>query len=85
MNVAQRVREFIRDNFYLSDTESLGDDTSLIAEGVVDSTGMLEVIGFLESEYAIAIKDDETTPENLETLGRIAAFVERKTRGAAAS
>lgn len=85
MTLQQRVKQFILDNFYLSDGASLGDDTSLIAEGLVDSTGMLEVIGFLESEYGIAVRDDETTPENLETIGRITRFVERKTRDAAAS
>jgi len=85
MTLQQRVKQFILDNFYLSESAALGDDTSLIAEGIVDSTGMLEVIGFLEREYGIAIRDDETTPENLETIGRIAVFVERKTRSAAAS
>lgn len=85
MTLQQRVKQFILDNFYLSDGASLGDDTSLIAEGLVDSTGMLEVIGFLETEYGITVRDDETTPENLETIGRIARFVERKTRDAAAS
>ena len=57
---------------------NIADDTSLIAEGIVDSTGILEIIAFLESEYGIQISDVDTTPENLETIGRIAAFVARK-------
>jgi acyl carrier protein len=56
----------------------LEDGTSLITGGFVDSTGLLEVIAFLEAEYDIRVLDQETIPENLETIGRIAAFVARK-------
>lgn len=76
--IAQRVRQFIVENFFVADASELMDDTSLITGGFVDSTGLLEVIAFLESEYRIRIRDEETIPENLETIGRIAAFVARK-------
>ena len=76
--VAHRVRRFIVENFYVSDPATLEDGTSLIAGGFVDSTGLLEVIAFLEAEYGIRVLDQETIPENLETIGRIAAFVARK-------
>ena len=78
MNIEERVRQFIVENFYVSDPAAIGADTSLIAGGFVDSTGMLEVISFLESEFKIRVQDQETVPENLETVGRIAAFVSRK-------
>ena len=78
--VAQRVRRFIAENFFVSDPSLLADDASLITEGVVDSTGLLEVIAFLESEYGISVLDQEMVPDNLETVGRISAFVERKRR-----
>jgi acyl carrier protein len=65
------------------DAAVVGDDTSLINEGIVDSTGMLELIAFLEGEYDIAIQDREMTPDNLETLNRIGAFVNRKRSAAA--
>jgi len=81
--VAQRVRQFIVDNFFVSDPSALADDASLITGGFVDSTGLLEVIAFLEAEYGIQVLDEETIPENLETIGRIAAFVSRKARTAA--
>jgi len=84
MSVQERVRQFVVDNFYLSDAVELRDDTSLITDGYVDSTGMLEVIAFLESEFGIAITDTEMTPANLETIGRIANFVARKRASAAA-
>jgi acyl carrier protein len=76
--VAQRVRRFIAENFFVSDQSLLAEDASLITGGVVDSTGLLEVIAFLESEYGIVVLDQEMVPDNLETIGRISAFVARK-------
>ena len=78
MEIQQRVKQFIIENFYVSNAAALTDDASLISTGVVDSTGMLEVITFLESEYGVTIEDKEMTPENLETIGRIAKFVIQK-------
>jgi acyl carrier protein len=83
MSVSERVKQFIVENFFVSSPDSIGEETSLVAEGIVDSTGLLEVIAFLEAEYGIAVADAETIPENLETIGRISAFVGRK-QGAAA-
>lgn len=85
MSVEQQIRQFVQERFFVEDPGKLLDDTSLIAEGIVDSTGMLEVIVFLEAEYGIQISDAETVPENLETIGRIAAFVARKRAGALAA
>jgi acyl carrier protein len=78
MTTLQRVRDHILETAYLSDPVDLTDDTSLIDGGLVDSTGMLDVILFLESEFGITVEDRETTPQNLETIARIAAFVDRK-------
>lgn len=78
--VAEGVRRFIVDNFYVSDPSTLSNDGSLITGGFVDSTGLLEVIAFLESEYGIRIADHEMVPDNLETIDRIATFVARKRR-----
>jgi acyl carrier protein len=78
VQIAQRVRQFIQENFYVDDPSRLGDDVSLVTEGIVDSTGMLEVIAFLEAEFAIRVEDHETVPANLESIGKIAAFVASK-------
>jgi len=78
MTIEQRVRQFIVENFYVPEAAVLGADASLIDGGFVDSTGMLELIAFLEAEYGLRIADTETTPENLGTIGRIAAFVGSK-------
>jgi acyl carrier protein len=72
------VRKFILEQFYVANPAELTPDASLIDTGIVDSMGMLDVILFLETSMGISISDADTTPENLETIRRIAAFVERK-------
>lgn len=78
METPQRIRQFIIENFYISNPADITDETLLVSSGVIDSTGMLEVISFLEAEFGIRITDQETTPENLESVARIASFVARK-------
>ena len=78
MDVQKRVREFILTNFYVTEPDRFADEASLFDQGVVDSTGVLEVIGFLEVEFGIRVADAEVIPENLESIARIAAFVTRK-------
>jgi acyl carrier protein len=74
----KEIREFITANFYLPDPKGLDDEASLIDLGVVDSTGVLEVISFLESHFGINVAEDETVPENLDSIARIVGFVARK-------
>jgi acyl carrier protein len=78
MNHQEIVRRFIASNFYVPDTQTLSDDTSLLEQGIVDSTGVLEVTAFLESQFGIKIDDAEIVPENLDTISNIVAFVKRK-------
>ena len=78
MKNKEKIRQFITTNFYVQDEAALDDEASLLDHGIIDSTGVLEVIGFLEDEFDIAVADEELIPENLESIGRIAAFVERK-------
>lgn len=84
MTIQDHVRDFVLESFYVSDPAQLTDELSLIDSGIVDSTGMLEVILFIEGEYGIQVLDTETVPENLETIGRIAAYVERKRQASVA-
>lgn len=81
MNVQERVRQFIIQNFYVSDPSELTDDASLIAGGWVDSTGMLEVMSFIETEFGVRVADSEMVPENLDSVSKIALFVARKSTG----
>jgi acyl carrier protein len=78
MDTKQRVREFVTSNFFVQDAAGLTDAASLLDLGVVDSTGVLEVMGFLESAFGVSVEDDEIVPDNLDSIERIAAFVERK-------
>ena len=78
MEIKERVRKFITTNFYVMDPAALSDDASLLNLGIVDSTGVLEVISFLETEFGLAVDDAEIIPENLDSIGRISAFVSRK-------
>jgi len=78
MNHANRVREFIVENFLFGDGEQLGEDTSFIEDGIVDSTGMLELVMFIEETYGFKVEDDELLPENLDNLRNIAQYIERK-------
>ncbi len=73
------VREFFVENFLFGDeTNMIADDVSFMESGTIDSTGILEIIEFLEEKYNIKIEDSELTPENLDSLNAIVGFVKRK-------
>ena len=78
MDNKQRIREFVTSNFFVQDVAGLGDAASLLDLGVVDSTGVLEIIGFLETTYGFPVDDDEIVPDNLDSIERITSYVERK-------
>jgi len=73
-----RVREFILNTFYVADRHALADDTSLLEAGLVDSTGVLEIIQFLETSFGIHVEDQEILPENLDSIEHLVAYVLRK-------
>ena len=79
MELKKQVRDFVTANFYVADPGSLEDRTSLLDQGIIDSTGVLEVIMFIESTFGVTVEDSEMLPENLDSIERIAAFVARKT------
>lgn len=73
------IRHFIVENFLFGkEDEPLTATESLLDRGVIDSTGVLELVGFLESTYGITIQDDELVPENLDSIERLVAFVRTK-------
>lgn len=79
MGVNEQVRKFITTNFYVDSADELLDEDSLLDRGIVDSTGVLEVIAFLEETFGISVEDSEMLPDNLDSIARIASFVKRKT------
>ncbi len=76
--VSAEIRRFIADRFLFGDDKKLGDSDSLLEAGIVDSTGVLELINHLEERYGIKVTDDELVPENLDSIAGIAAFLARK-------
>lgn len=80
MDITATVRTFIVDNFLFGDARKLtSNNVSFLNTGIVDSTGVLELINFLEKTYGIKINDDELLPENLDSLENIEVFVKKKT------
>lgn len=80
--VSDRVRRFIVENFLFGDEAGIpADDESLIGSGVVDSTGVLELVDFLEEDLGVTVADHETVPANLDSIENIVAFVVRKNAG----
>jgi acyl carrier protein len=79
MEVERQVRQFIEDNFlFRGDSDSLARDESLLDAGLIDSTGVLELVGFIETEFAIPVADAEIVPENLDSIATITAYVTSK-------
>jgi acyl carrier protein len=78
MDHALKVREFIIENFLFGDGDMLTEDTSFLESGIIDSTGILELIFFLEETFAMKIEDEELIPENMDSLKNISRFMERK-------
>ena len=77
----QDLRSFIIDNFLFGDASgrfTFSDEDSFQERGIVDSTGILELVCHLQERYAIVIEDEELVPDNLDSLSRVARFVERK-------
>src|SRR5690242_11991210 len=81
MEISDQLRQFIRTTFLRGDDLELSDSTPLLTSGLLDSTDALELLLYMESEFDITVGDDESGPENLDTLERITAFIEAK-RGA---
>ena len=73
-----KLRKFIESNFYVPEGEPLPDDGSLLDRGVIDSTGVLELIGFLQDEFGIEVKDEEMLPENHDSIAKLDAYVATK-------
>lgn len=84
-DIKDTIRSFIIENFLFGDTsQPIEDGTSLIDNGYVDSTGVLELVFHIEQSFGIKVADNEIVPANLDSVGAIAAYVERKQQSAAA-
>ena len=77
--IREKLRGFIRDNFLVfSDVKDLGDADSFIDNGVIDSTGVLELLEFIEESFTIKVNDEEIIPDNLDSIDSLTSFIEGK-------
>lgn len=83
MSNQEKIRQFILENYLFSSDQSLlSNDDSFLKKGVIDSTGILEVIGYLSEEFGVTVKDEEMIPENLDSVNNLVAFIARKSQAA---
>lgn len=78
MNIEDKIREFIIKNLYYAESATLSDDTSFLAEGVIDSMGAMELVAFVESEYKIKVEMSEVVVKNFDSISKLSDFVRRK-------
>jgi acyl carrier protein len=75
----EEIREFIVNNYLFGQSDAaIKDDDSFLEAGIVDSTGVLELVGFLEENYGIKIQDEDLIPSNLDSINNIVRFIESK-------
>jgi len=78
-DLKDRIRIFIVEHYLFGDDEGLNNDSSFLDEGIIDSTGILELIDFIDQEFSITVKDEELLPENLDSINNLSAYIEKKT------
>lgn len=79
MEMRTALRQFIVDNFLFGqDATGLHEDTSLLEQGIIDSTGVLELVAHLENTYGLSVADEDLVPENFDSIDNLAAYIGRK-------
>lgn len=78
-DTVQQIRSFILDNFLFdADEGALANDDSFLDKGIIDSTGVLELVEWLEETFGVVVDDEELLPENLDSVNQLAAFIAKK-------
>lgn len=81
MAVVEQIRTFIFENFLFdADDDSLKNDDSFLEQGIIDSTGVLELVDWLEETFSMQVDDEELVPENLDSVNFLAAFIAKKSK-----
>jgi acyl carrier protein len=78
MSPMPEVRAFIVENFLYGQDDNFSDDVSFLEKGIIDSTGVLELVSFVEDKYGIVVQDQELVPDNFDSLSKISAYISRK-------
>ena len=77
-DVIAEIREFLRENFMMDDAAAIAEGASFLENHILDSTGFIELIGFIEERYGVQVADEEMLPENFDSLRNIDAYLRRK-------
>jgi acyl carrier protein len=78
MELTEQIRNFILENFIVDGDGNLGNEISLLEQGIIDSTGVLELVAFIEETFNIKVQDEELIPENLDSINNISNFIQTK-------
>ena len=76
--IKDKLRAFVVENFMFGKDEGLEDDTSFLENGIIDSTGILELVNFLDEEFSISVEDEELIPENLDSIKNVTSYLQKK-------
>ena len=77
-DIPLQIRNFLEENFLFGQSDALKDSDSFLDGGILDSTGVLELIAFLGRTYGITVEDEEVTPDNLDSIDKVSAYLHRK-------
>ena len=79
METKSKLREFITENFLFgSDEDRFKDEDSFLDNGIIDSTGVLELVSYIEEEFDLEVKDEELIPDNFDSLNKLVTYIENK-------
>jgi len=80
--VEQPIRDFIAKNLLYTDSFGYADDASLLREGIIDSLGVVELVEFVQKQFGVTVDQQEVTPDNFDSVVKLAAYVRKKAAGA---
>jgi len=79
-NIKGKIKGYILENFlYGGSSDQIADDDSFLEKGIIDSTGILELVGFIEETFAVKVADEDLIPENMDSINRLGEFILSKT------
>ena len=79
MNIEENIRTFVIENFIIDENpDQLENDQSFLESGIIDSTGILELVSFIEEHYSAKIEDEELIPDNLDSVNNVVKFINKK-------
>ncbi len=79
-HITVELADYIKSKILFDEKQHIDDDQSLLGSGILDSTGILELVSYIEEHYALKFLDEELIGENFDTIARIAAIVQKKTQ-----